>query len=253
MELKRQSDCPSLPPGWRREEVVRQSGLSAGKTDVYYYSPDGKKVRSKPMMARYLGEGFDLSAFDFRTGKINHSSIRKSKRPNSGPYDFARGIRQDSSLSLPIRQTASIFKQPVTVKRIREDTDSKTKTDLKHGPQDPPKQLFWEKRLQGFHAVDSSEDILKALDLPRNVQGVGPELSTENILQSISAALHMNNGPVMGQTNNKQALSKNPGANIDANQPHIQQTMITEEDIKRQEMKVIEARRRLEEAMKGLL
>jgi hypothetical protein len=32
----------------------------------------------------------------------------------------------------------------------------------------------------------------------------------------------MNNGPVMGQTNNKQALSKNPGANIDANQPHIQ-------------------------------
>ena len=52
--------------------------------------------------------------------------------------------------------------------------------------------------------------------------GIGPELSTENILQSISAALHMNNGPVMGQKNNKQALSKNPGANIDANQPHIQ-------------------------------
>ena len=59
---------------------------------IIYFSPDGKKVRSKPMMARYLGEGFDLSAFDFRTGKINHSSIRKSKRPNSGPYDFARGL-----------------------------------------------------------------------------------------------------------------------------------------------------------------
>lgn len=44
------------------------------------------------MMARYLGEGFDLATFDFRTGKINHSSIRKSKRPNSGPYDFARGL-----------------------------------------------------------------------------------------------------------------------------------------------------------------
>jgi len=33
----------------------------------------------------------------------------------------------------------------------------------------------------------------------------------------------------------------------------FQQTLITEEDIRRQEMKVIEARQRLQEAMKGLL
>ena len=51
------------------------------------------------------------------------------------------GIRQDSSLALPIRQTASIFKQPVTVKRNRDEAESKTKTDLKHGPQDQPKQV----------------------------------------------------------------------------------------------------------------
>ena len=48
-------------------------------------------------------------------------------------------MRQDASLALPIRQTASIFKQPVTV--VRNHPDSKTKPDIKHGPQEPPKQV----------------------------------------------------------------------------------------------------------------
>lgn len=34
---KKKSDCDALPKGWQREEVVRKTGLSAGKVDVYYY------------------------------------------------------------------------------------------------------------------------------------------------------------------------------------------------------------------------
>lgn len=70
-------------------------------------------------------------------------------KSNSFFCDFckcSRGIRPDVSLVPPIRQTASIFKQPVTVHR---NHDSKVKTDLKHGTsQEKPKQLFWEKRLE---------------------------------------------------------------------------------------------------------
>ncbi|XP_069695453.1 methyl-CpG-binding domain protein 1 isoform X3 [Periplaneta americana] len=83
---KKKYECSALPKGWQREEVIRKSGLSAGKVDVYYYS---------------------------------------------------RGVRNDASLVPPIRQTASIFKQPVTVYKTQE---GKVKTDFKHGPQEKPKQ-----------------------------------------------------------------------------------------------------------------
>lgn len=53
-------------------------------------------------------------------------------------YDFSRGVRNDASLVPPIRQTASIFKQPVTVYKTQE---GKVKTDFKHGPQEKPKQV----------------------------------------------------------------------------------------------------------------
>lgn len=36
MERKRW-ECSALPQGWKKEEVTRRSGLSAGKSDVYYY------------------------------------------------------------------------------------------------------------------------------------------------------------------------------------------------------------------------
>ncbi|XP_074651509.1 methyl-CpG-binding domain protein 3-like [Tubulanus polymorphus] len=233
---RRFSVCAGLPSGWKREEIIRKSGLSAGKTDVYYYSPDGRKIRTKPMMARVLGDSFDLASFDFRSGKINQNPLRKR-------------MRHDAALALPIRQTASIFKQPVTVKRTR--SHSKTKTDLKHGVQDQPKQLFWEKRLQGLTSCDKDEEKFKPFNLPRNIRGIGPALTDENLLQSIAACLHNNSTPVLGQEASKVQLQKNPGVHINADQPMIQSVMINDDDVRRQEQKVIDARRRLIQALRA--
>ncbi|KAF3420574.1 hypothetical protein E2986_06722 [Frieseomelitta varia] len=52
-------------------------------------------------------------------------------------YYYSRGVRNDASLVPPIRQTASIFKQPVTIYKTQE---GKVK-DIKHGNQEKPKQV----------------------------------------------------------------------------------------------------------------
>nr|CAD7446646.1 unnamed protein product [Timema bartmani] len=75
--------CSSLPKGWVREEVTRQSGASAGKRDVYYHSPDGIKFRSKLELVNYLGDSWDLTEFNFRLGKTllrAHKGKRKTQK-----------------------------------------------------------------------------------------------------------------------------------------------------------------------------
>lgn len=37
------------------------------------------KIRNKPQFARFLGDAYDLSTFDFRTGKINYPTSRSNK------------------------------------------------------------------------------------------------------------------------------------------------------------------------------
>ena len=52
--------------------------------------------------------------------------------------------------------------------------------------------------------------------------GAGPDLSTENLLQSIAAALHLNNQPITGQSAAKSALQKNAAVAVNVEQPLIQ-------------------------------
>ncbi|XP_048873318.1 methyl-CpG-binding domain protein 1a isoform X2 [Brienomyrus brachyistius] len=74
-------DWPVLGEGWKRKEVFRRSGFSVGKTDTYYKSPDGERVRSKIEMAKYLARSVDLTMFDYKSGVfLGDRAIRGMKR-----------------------------------------------------------------------------------------------------------------------------------------------------------------------------
>ncbi|MEE6509876.1 hypothetical protein FKM82_028315 [Ascaphus truei] len=225
MERKRW-ECSALPQGWKKEEVTRRSGLSAGKSDVYYYreagqsrplqrvggegacpasksrllrfSPSGKKFRSKPQLARYLGNSMDLSTFDFRTGKMLMSKLNKNRQ------------------------------------RMRYDGLNQAK-------------LFWEKKLSGLNAFDIAEELVKTMDLPKGLQGVGPGCTDETLLSAIASALHTSTMPITGQLS--AAVEKNPGVWLNTSQPLCKAFMVTDEDIRKQEELVQQVRKKLEEAL----
>ncbi|XP_066156334.1 methyl-CpG-binding domain protein 2 [Euwallacea fornicatus] len=160
---------------------------------------------------------------------------------------YNRSMRNDASLVPPIRQTASIFKQPVTVFKTQE---SKVKADYKNGNQEKPKQLFWEKRLEGLRACDIDGVEFEAMQLPKGLKPVGPNVTEETIIQSVATALHVSSSSVTGQTGSKSSLEKNPGVFLDPKQPLVQAVNVSEEDIKRQEDRVAVVRKKLQDALK---
>ncbi|KAI5615710.1 methyl-CpG-binding domain protein 2 [Silurus asotus] len=189
--------------------------------------PSGKKFRSKPQLSRYLGNAVDLGCFDFRTGKMMPSKMQKNKqRLRSETLSMSKG-KPDLNTALPIRQTASIFKQPVT--KVVNHPSNKVKTDPQRATEQP-RQLFWERRLKGLRSSDVTDEVLRTMELPKGLQSVGPDSSDETLLSAIASALHMSSGPITGQTST--AAEKNPAIWLNTSQPLCKSFIVTDDDIR---------------------
>ncbi|XP_060029843.1 methyl-CpG-binding domain protein 1 isoform X3 [Erinaceus europaeus] len=94
-------DCPALGPGWKRREVFRKSGVTCGRSDTYYQSPTGDRIRSKVELTRYLGPACDLTLFDFKQGVLCYPTpkthpvtvpSKKRKKPSKPAKDKKRQV-----------------------------------------------------------------------------------------------------------------------------------------------------------------
>uniref|UniRef100_A0A8C1Q938 Methyl-CpG binding domain protein 1b n=1 Tax=Cyprinus carpio TaxID=7962 RepID=A0A8C1Q938_CYPCA len=73
-------DCPSLGEGWKRKQVFRRSGTSEGRSDTYYMSPRGHKVRSRVELVKHVSQSVDLTNFNFKTGQFLGEGLPWRKR-----------------------------------------------------------------------------------------------------------------------------------------------------------------------------
>ena len=166
----------------------------------------------------------------------------------------------------PIRQSTGTFsKQPVTHVPELQNTDkdvlaykrSKEKLSAKspnNKGRQSPKQLFWERRLQGLKPSDMGQETIKDIKLPDGLRPVGPDWDEKALLQSLTASLHLSRGKIsiQGQCLSLNSLEKNPTVWLSPEQPLCAPFLVTDSDVKKQEECVRKARRRLAEAIQEL-
>jgi len=274
---------PAFPRGWRREEFSRPKGLSNGKYQVHYINESGQRFKNKCMLARFMGNEVNLTPFHWRTGKIDPYLKRKVERmiKLKDCADVNRRLRNDHTIKPPLRQTVSNFKLPVTVYRnqpkesqpvvppantvMTRQVQNQIKQANNHDQQRAalaaaearannfkPRQIFWEKRLQGQHASINDENYEK-FNLPRSIKPLVPEhVNDESVVRAIVTSLYDRNNSVTvtGQSAPKQDIYKNPAIFLDPYQPPTGYITVDDNDLKRQEERVLHYRRELERIIK---
>lgn len=258
-----------LPKGWKRKEVVRTKGISAGIVDVVYTPspavtdlPAGKKFKSKLELHRYFGTRYDMALLDYRSGKLSQVNWRKSRRMKSlamNNTNFASAAKYDNYLNLPIRQTASVFKQSVTVKTNNHKNEP-APSHINNPPgnkvpeRPKPVQLFWEIRFNNMRAVDirhmepEDQELAHEFELRNIPKFKSFSLSNENVLRSVAASWYMNQTKAL--TGQEKEFGKNARIFIDREQPLIPQTAVKESEVKLQEQKLKQMRKKLHAALK---
>ncbi|XP_071458860.1 methyl-CpG-binding domain protein 1 isoform X13 [Marmota flaviventris] len=121
-------DCPALGPGWKRREVYRKSGVTCGRSDTYYQSPTGDRIRSKVELTRYLGPACDLTLFDFKQGILCYPTpkVQSVAVPSKKRKKPARSAKTRKRQVAP--QRTEIRKERKERKETQED-ETKADTD----------------------------------------------------------------------------------------------------------------------------
>ena len=249
-----------------------------------FFSPEGQKFRSRPQIAQFFGDKLDLTFFDFRTGRID-PNMRPKKRLRGVEMNYGkdfirpvlsnprrltkRGIEKRSiklindvqCLNETKFKTEDITEERVPVRLTRAQERAEAEIEMKrkrvretssNKETSRPKQLFWQRRLQGLRSVDSETRLSsKPVKLQAELKNLTPGGDCETLIHSIVSYLH-NNVKVIGQNMSLNALKKNPGIWCNPEQPFCPPFYVTLEMIQEQEKRVEVARKNLAESLDTL-
>ncbi|XP_039932491.1 methyl-CpG-binding domain protein 4 [Hirundo rustica] len=126
----------AAPRGWQRVSSRRRAGRTAGRIDVYFVSPEGKKLRSKRALVEYLqktGETTLKAAdFDFTTPRRNTCLGLRSYGTGAARTDLEKEDCQSKLQELHAQNGAEVGIQDIQAGNghLEDATSTVESTDL---------------------------------------------------------------------------------------------------------------------------
>ncbi|VDK42113.1 unnamed protein product [Anisakis simplex] len=201
-----------------------------------------------------------------RTKGSEAGNLSVTKRGSKGKDRSGVVVKSgfDGPMNAPWRKTVSIFKQPVTlVHTTSRETKNPTSEQLRRGTcGGSAAKIFWAKALEGVCAMvpvynadriiaEHNEHIAQRLNLAGKMEPALTVLGADASAASLCSALHgFCSATVTGQTAPKKQIDSNPSINTNIEQPFVQAVNVNEQDIQQQERRVLDMRKRLQEARK---
>ncbi|VDD96051.1 unnamed protein product [Enterobius vermicularis] len=208
-----------------------------------------------------------------RTKEAGSFTHKRSKGKDRGGSAVKTGF--DGPLQAPCRKTVSIFKQPVTlVHTTKRETKNTSAEQLRRGTRggrsknEKPHQLFWAKALEGLQAMvpvrvydrlnaDDNEYIPQNLNLAGKMEPACNLLGNSASAATVCAAIHAHQAvdailrnPITGQASTAKQFDTNPTISTNVDQPFVQVLSVSDQDMQTQERRVLDLRKRLQEARK---
>jgi len=232
-----------LPAGWVREEGILAKGLSTGTLKVTYISPDGKKVHNKAQLIKALGHKYDLSNFDYQTGKNNHSLAKKKKMANTyRPRDSNEPMVSFRRSGIDV-----LKKQSCTVVRNHMKSMSKT---LNHNHKSNPFQILHDKRFEPYIKRNKFKNVLSNAELEQVLKSQKSKRAQEDMYMLLAQRYNHPDLDRIGPLPTKEVIAASGKISSLKNRTSLSLLDFSEQDIKNQEALINRVRSQLTEAQK---
>ena len=244
MNYKIENFSPSLPSGWKRYETRFANGLSTGKCQVRFTSPDGEVFYNKSQLVKKLGANFDYAVFNFQSDV----QVNRKFQPRSQRYKDSQVASKPAVACRPLAVEMLLKRKRCAVVKNFPKNQSR-KINGANSIKSAPLQILQGKRFEPYVKNKQFKNFLTNSELTDVLQKQKSDFAREEVMGLLSQRYNHAQSKHMGPLPVDNVVSATYNLNNTKTRSSLSLVDITEIDLKAQKEKIMKIRSKLAEAI----